>query len=97
MKIVIESLARKTNEANEITIERYQKRRVQRRRRVAKRKLRDVPLFAVEEMQSEFRDIHTMSLFRMLTGSRRNKNHSGDSEKWVSTGLTYKGKFLTLS
>lgn len=54
MKIVIESLAHKTNEANEITIEQYQKRRVQRRRRVAKRKLRDVPLFAVEEMQSEF-------------------------------------------
>lgn len=37
-----------------LTIEQYLKRRVARRRRVAKRKLKAVPLFAVEEMQGEF-------------------------------------------
>lgn len=37
-----------------LTIEQYLKRRTQRRRRVAKRKLKVVPLFAVEEMQGEF-------------------------------------------
>lgn len=36
------------------TIEQYQKRREQRRRRVAKRMLKRFPLFAVEFMQNEF-------------------------------------------
>lgn len=36
------------------TIEQYQKRRIQRRRRVAKRKYLAGPLFVVEEMQDEF-------------------------------------------
>ena len=40
--------------ADAITIEQYQKRRIQRRRRVAKRLIKRVPLFAVEEMQKEF-------------------------------------------
>jgi hypothetical protein len=38
----------------EITIEQFLKRKVQRRRRVAKRLIKRVPLFAVEEMQNEF-------------------------------------------
>lgn len=54
MNIVVESPAQKVQEANEITIEQYLKRKIQRRRRVAKRKLKAVPLFAVEEMQGEF-------------------------------------------
>lgn len=54
MNITIESPAQKIQEANEITIEQYLKRRIQHRRRVAKRKLKAVPLFAVEEMQGEF-------------------------------------------
>lgn len=37
-----------------ITIEQYQKRKLMRRRRVAKRKLLSSPLFAIEEMQAEF-------------------------------------------
>lgn len=37
-----------------ISIEQYQKRRIQRRRRVAKRLLKRFPLFAVEMMQNEF-------------------------------------------
>jgi hypothetical protein len=37
-----------------ITIEQYHKRRALRRRRVAKRLVQRVPLFAVEEMQTEF-------------------------------------------
>jgi hypothetical protein len=37
-----------------ITIEEAQKRKVQRRRRVAKRMVQRCPLFAVEEMQEEF-------------------------------------------
>lgn len=37
-----------------ISLQRAIQLRVQRRRRVAKRKYRDVPLFAVEEMQGEF-------------------------------------------
>lgn len=41
-------------EAHVITIEQFYRRRIQRRRRVAKRKLAQVPLFAVEEMQAEF-------------------------------------------
>lgn len=45
---------RQLHTADAISIEEYQKRRVQRRRRVAKRKLAQVPLFAVEEMQGEF-------------------------------------------
>jgi hypothetical protein len=39
---------------NCITIEQFQKKRTQRRRRVAKRQLKRFPLFAVEFMQSEF-------------------------------------------
>lgn len=54
MKIEITAPLHRQSDAGAISIEEYQKRRVQRRRRVAKRKLKAVPLFAVEEMQAEF-------------------------------------------
>jgi len=54
MKIVHDSTRSIPHDAEAITYEQILKRRVQRRRRVAKRKLASVPMFAVEEMQHEF-------------------------------------------
>ena len=50
----IEILQTRTAAADAITIEEVMRRKVQRRRRVAKRMLKRWPLFAVEEMQKEF-------------------------------------------
>lgn len=52
--MVIEVLHQQQEQARAITFEEYHKRRIQRRRRVAKRMLKAIPLFAVEMMQSEF-------------------------------------------
>ena len=49
-----ELLHTRTAAADAITIEEAMRRKVQRRRRVAKRMLKKWPLFAVEEMQAEF-------------------------------------------
>lgn len=54
IQIILTTPIQRQHDHQAITIEQYQKRKVQRRRRVAKRKLAQVPLFAVEEMQAEF-------------------------------------------
>ena len=52
--MIIEAPHERIAQSKEITIEQFLKRKVQRRRRVAKRLIKRVPLFAVEEMQLEF-------------------------------------------
>lgn len=54
MEIVITAPYTRITDTQSITLEQVIKRRIQRRRRVAKRMLKRWPLFAVQEMQSEF-------------------------------------------
>lgn len=54
MGMVIEVIQSKQEQERVITLEQYQKIKERRRRRVAKRLVKVVPLFVVEEMQKEF-------------------------------------------
>lgn len=54
MGMVIEVIQTQQEQAKVITLEQYQKIKERRRRRVAKRLVKVMPLFVVEEMQKEF-------------------------------------------
>lgn len=68
---MIELIQHHRNNLNQITIEEFQKRRIRRRRRVADRKLKAAPLFAVEEMQGEFPGYSYDEFIQDITRKRR--------------------------
>jgi hypothetical protein len=72
-----------------ITIEQYQKRKVQRRRRVAKRMLKRFPLFAVEIMQAEFPDY----TYEEFIGDVTRKTRKGKSMRRPKSPLIRQGRY----
>lgn len=71
-----------------ITIEQYHKRRILRRRRVAKRLLQRVPMFAVQEMQAEFPG-YTYDEWEadVLRKTRKSKSYRRPKEKGFDWAL----------
>lgn len=72
-----------------ISLEEYQKRRVMRRRRVAKRLYKKCPLFAVQEMQAEFPGY----TYEMLIADLTRKTRKSRSKRKVKSPLKRQGRY----
>jgi hypothetical protein len=89
MEIVIQQPYVAPKQTQIITIEQWQKKRVQRRRRVAKRMLKRFPLFAVEEMHKEF---PTYDLDTFITDVTR-KTRKGKSFHRIKSPMVRQGRY----
>lgn len=78
---------------DEITIEQYYTRRLQRRRRVAKRMLAHVPLFAAEFMRAEFPEVTSEQV--VTDATRPTRKHK--SPRMKKDGLKRYGRYSMYS
>lgn len=87
--IVTEQADRQAAAQGVISLEIAMKRRIQRRRRVAKRLAKRSPLFAVEEMQNEFPG-YTLELFE---ADVTRKTRKGKSFRHIKSPLKRQGRY----